>query len=49
MSSLSIFSGITDQEKEHMFHCFSPVTKVFFEGETIPLFYAYYKVIDQDY
>ena len=35
MSSLSIFSGITDQEKEHMFHCFSPVTKVFFEGETI--------------
>ena len=35
MSSLSIFSGIMDQEKEHMFHCFSPVTKVFFEGETI--------------
>jgi len=35
MSSLSIFNGITDEEKEHMFHCFSPAAKVFFDGETI--------------
>lgn len=35
MSSLSIFSGITEEEKEHMFHCFTPVKKVFFDGETI--------------
>ncbi len=35
MSTLSIFKDITDEEKKHMFHCFTPVTKVFFDGEII--------------
>lgn len=35
MSSTSIFDGINFTAKSRMFHCFSPVTKVFKEGETI--------------
>lgn len=35
MSSFSIFTGITEEEKQHMFHCFAPTSKVFFDGETI--------------
>lgn len=35
MSSLSIFTGITDEEKKHMFQCFSPSARVFFDGEII--------------
>ena len=35
MGSLSIFDGITDEEKRRLFRCFAPVTKVFFDGEII--------------
>lgn len=35
MGSLSIFDGITDEEKRRLFRCFAPATKVFFDGEII--------------
>lgn len=35
MSQLSIFNDITEEQKKKMFQCFSPVAKVFFDGETI--------------